>query len=211
MGTRHLIAVQLDGEYKIAQYGQWDGYPSGQGLNVLNFLQAANLAVFREKLRKLKWATSEQINNAWIRAGAKPGSDLVSVSVGEKLEKANPELSRNTGARILDIVSESTSPEGLLMQNNIGFAQDSLFCEWAYVVDMDKNTLEVYKGFNHFPVTEGRFVGPVYTTDDGPGSRGYGPVELVQTYQLDALPSEAQFLADLEPKDGLLLFRAATN
>ena len=30
MGTRHLIAVQLDGEYKIAQYGQWDGYPEGK-------------------------------------------------------------------------------------------------------------------------------------------------------------------------------------
>ena len=38
MGTRHLIAVQLDGEYKIAQYGQWDGYPDGKGIDVLHFL-----------------------------------------------------------------------------------------------------------------------------------------------------------------------------
>ena len=27
MGTRNLTAVYLDGEYKIAQYGQWDGLP----------------------------------------------------------------------------------------------------------------------------------------------------------------------------------------
>lgn len=32
MGTRNPTAVVLDGEYKLAQYGQWDGFPSGQGL-----------------------------------------------------------------------------------------------------------------------------------------------------------------------------------
>ena len=26
MGTRNLTAVFMDGEYKVAQYGQWDGY-----------------------------------------------------------------------------------------------------------------------------------------------------------------------------------------
>lgn len=31
MGTRNLTAVYLDGQYKVAQYGQWDGYPEGQG------------------------------------------------------------------------------------------------------------------------------------------------------------------------------------
>ena len=37
MGTRHLIAVMADGKYQVAQYGQWDGYPSGQGVSVLTF------------------------------------------------------------------------------------------------------------------------------------------------------------------------------
>lgn len=31
MGTRNLTAVYLDGQYKVAQYGQWDGYPEGRG------------------------------------------------------------------------------------------------------------------------------------------------------------------------------------
>lgn len=38
MGTRHLIEVVVDGQIKVAQYGQWDGYPSGQGVDVLKFL-----------------------------------------------------------------------------------------------------------------------------------------------------------------------------
>jgi hypothetical protein len=40
MGTRHLIAAKIDGVYKLAQYGQWDGYPDGQGVAVLDFLAA---------------------------------------------------------------------------------------------------------------------------------------------------------------------------
>ena len=39
MGTRHLICAISDDEYRIAQYGQWDGYPEGQGAAILEFLK----------------------------------------------------------------------------------------------------------------------------------------------------------------------------
>jgi hypothetical protein len=39
MGTRHLICVKHQDEYKLIQYGQWDGYLSGQGKDVYDFLQ----------------------------------------------------------------------------------------------------------------------------------------------------------------------------
>ena len=38
MGTRHLIIVKNEGEVKVAQYGQWDGYPDGVGTDIVNFL-----------------------------------------------------------------------------------------------------------------------------------------------------------------------------
>lgn len=41
MGTRHLICVQHNNEYKVAKYGQWDGYPSGQGAGILEFLKGS--------------------------------------------------------------------------------------------------------------------------------------------------------------------------
>lgn len=50
MGTRHLIIVVSQQEVKVAQYGQWDGYPDGQGKRILTFLRKAKLGRFAKKL-----------------------------------------------------------------------------------------------------------------------------------------------------------------
>lgn len=183
MGTRHLIAVQLDGEYKIAQYGQWDGYPAGQGKTVLNFLRSADLDVFKEKVRNCTWATDEQFEDQWVAAGAPRGAESVPMSIADKFEQLFPENSRNTGAKILDIVYRADKP--LALRNNIDFAQDGLFCEYAYVIDLDANTLEVYTGFHKEPVLEGRFAGPMESGHD----KSYGPIQIRGTWSLDALPT----------------------
>lgn len=57
MGTRNLTAVYLDGQYKVAQYGQWDGYPEGQGITVLTFLLSLAVTLVRASL---KWCRTTQ-------------------------------------------------------------------------------------------------------------------------------------------------------
>ena len=37
------------------------------------------------------------------------------------------------------------------------FLADSLFCEWAYIVNLDSEKLEVYRGFNKDPHASGRY------------------------------------------------------
>lgn len=39
MGTRNMTYVYLNDEKRIAQYGQWDGYPTGQGATAVGFLK----------------------------------------------------------------------------------------------------------------------------------------------------------------------------
>lgn len=201
MGTRNLTCVVKDGEYKVAQYGQWDGYPSGAGLTVLTFLREQfNREQFLNGLGHTCAATDEQVKAQYLAAGATEkqlADGYVNIDVSSRFSRANPSLSRDTGAKILELIQDSITP--VLLRNDVNFAADSLFCEWAYVIDFDKNTFEAFKGFNTTdPLKEGdRFFG--YTVDDS--ANGYHPIKLAAEWPLDALPTEAEFLAKLEPED----------
>lgn len=201
MGTRHLIAVQADGEYKVAQYGQWDGYPSGQGAEILKFLTSKTFdkASFTEAVRACSEISEADFKLAWVSCGANPDNDWVTMDVSDKFKKNFPHLHRDCGSKILGLV-QNAGPEGLKLNSAINFAADSLFCEWAYVIDLDKNTLEVFKGFNKEPLNEGeRFanlpVEPSNLKDQ------YYQVKLVQSYDLDKLPSVEEFVSTLEKED----------
>ena len=65
MGTRHLTVVVVDGIHRVAQYGQWDGYPDGQGVTVAAFLHDVltnnRLSEFEDKVRATQWVTDEQL------------------------------------------------------------------------------------------------------------------------------------------------------
>ena len=195
MGTRHLIAIVQGGEYKVANYGQWDGYPSGQGLTILRFLRNSNLDRFAEKVAKCSFlndAEIEEINAEANRVGKLPDH-----------------LSRDLGAKVFQLIMDSD--EGFKFHNSLNFAADGLYCEWAYVVDLDKQTFEVYEGFKQTPVPEGqRFfdMNPDLETwkPDYAGQALYYPVQLVKEYSMNNLhpfflPSDDDFLKDCERKD----------
>jgi len=204
MGTRHLIAVQSEGEYKIAQYGQWDGYPSGQGTTVLSFLsEEGNIAKLKDALNKCRFIEDEGRDKEFIESYNKNTPEW-SNDPDNRTEAQRhwfeSYCTRDLGGKILESVAKSEDDE-ILLRDNITFAHDSLFCEYAYVIDFDTNTFEVFEGFNESPLTEGRFV-----TDDSKverlkddHDRKYHPVKLLKSYSLSELPTEEQFLEDLKP------------
>jgi hypothetical protein len=191
VGTRHLIAVQIDGEYKVAQYGQWDGYPSGQGLDVLASLKDVFTPAFKEKLRAARFIGDDEEGRAFIEK----------VENTPEWPKAYPWISRDAGAKVLQLVLDQ--PAGIYLQNNISFAGESLFCEYAYVVDYDKGAFEVYRGFNKRPVPEGeRFADAVVGEGQfNQGADRYLQVRHWHTWPLNALPSSDEFLAVLVESD----------
>lgn len=185
MGTRHLIGVVLGGQFKIAQYGQWDGYPSGQGTKVLAFLRQMDKHIFITKLIGARFGTEEDFAKINAELKADPGL----MDEGKKYGH----FSRDRGAEILDIVHKAEP--GILLQDSSNFAADSLFCEYAYVIDLDKGTFEVFTGFTKEPLVEGdRFFG-------GETNKEYHPVKLLVEFKLDALPTEEEFLKVCEPQE----------
>lgn len=190
MGTRSLTIVKHSGEYKVAQYGQWDGYPEGQGVRALQFAQkisAMNPRLkFTRKVDVVQVASKEYIDD--INARVDDGSL-------KDWAETYPELSRDTGAKILDMIMDRSS--GLTLNNDINFAADSLFCEWAYVIDLDENRFEVYEGFNRVPLSpKDRFY---FLMDKIPTnySTQYYPIRLYPCakWNLQALPTQEEFVS----------------
>lgn len=140
MGTRHVVTVKSEGETKIAQYGQWDGYLTGQGQVIQEFLEKADLKKFQQKLRHLKTLSDEEVKDYWVICGAEPGESLVSMEVASCFQNEHPGLSRDTGAEILQMVYEGKVTEVYLDEE---FEKDTLFCEYAYKLDLDNKTISV--------------------------------------------------------------------
>lgn len=180
MGTRHLICIVNNGEYKAAQYGQWDGYPSGQGIKVLNFLRNFDKNVFVQKLKNCCFISDEEYDRL--------KKDYGSIKI---FLKKFPQFSRYTSSEILQIILQSDNT--ILLYNSIQFSSDSLFCEYAYVIDLDKNTFEIFQGFNKSPLGKNDRFYNEYIVDSE-----YYPVKLLKEYSIDNLPSDAIFLSDLE-------------
>ena len=202
MGTRHLICAFSGGEYKIAQYGQWDGYPEGQGVTALTFLRSkANRELLKSQLSKCYFITQEQYTNAWKEAGVNldENGGWATLEQGKKFRSIFPMMDRDHGAKILELVSESKE-KAIPLQNSIDFANDGIFCEFVYVVDFDHNTFEIYKGFGTKPVPDGeRFAAGNNNPQTGAASKEkYYPAKLVKTYPLDKLPTKKIFLSDLK-------------
>lgn len=192
MGTRHLTIVKFGGEYKVAQYGQWDGYPSGQGVTVLEFIRNivdSNLVnEFAYKVKNCRWITQSDADEIDRR-----------INSGElkNWQRVYPELSRDTGAEILQMVMDSKN--GLVLGNEIEFAADSLFCEWAWLIDLDAGMFEAYEGFNQTrPLTEkDRFY---FLVDKE--REGWHSIVKVAEWSLDNLPSNEDFLNTFKEDDG---------
>lgn len=194
MGTRNLTAVYVNGEYKIAQYAQYDGEPDGQGVVALKFCKNTDLKVFGDKCQKIKWINPEKLTEMWRSYGSDENG-FIGYDKALKFEKDYPHLDRYIGANILSFIMESEGEVEL--RNNINFAGDSLFCEWAYVIDLDKGTFEVYQGFNKNPLTDGER----FKNIPSDNNRGYYPIFLLKSYLLNDLPDEERFIQECYPDD----------
>ena len=132
MGTRNLTIVKIKSKTKVAQYGQWDGYPTGQGQTIADFLKTVDLEKFKEQISKLKEYTKKDIKKVQQKLDDAINKD--------KIMKQFPELDRDYGAGILQLIHDGVVTKVKL---NEDFKKDTLFCEYCYTIDLDKETVQV--------------------------------------------------------------------
>jgi hypothetical protein len=202
MGTRHLITVVKGGEFKLAQYGQWDGYPSGQGATILEFLTTGDVEALRTNVDKLYFPSQEEIDTMYEKAAGIPkGQEWINMEQSDKLKAALPTLHRDTGAKVLEIIASGSSFDdlGRIPTNNMISFAGGWDCEWAYAIDLDNELFEVYQAGFDDEQGANRFSDVITNEFEGSEERPCF-VKLVGSYKFDALPTFEEFLAELEPE-----------
>lgn len=228
MGTRHLTLVKNEqGEIKVAQYGQWDGYPSGQGVNILEFCADKenkywkNLSVLKMMLNRVYFVENNEIIKKWYNEKYLPAAQSTPDLRTKNMKFWwNYFCSRDLGSDILyNIVnldalqrSSEVRPVGaqlpeefqnyLFLHNESTFLLDSLMCEYAYCINFQTNKLEVYVGFNRDVNAEAELCKTIrnlyYTQDNQVKQQEFYGCSLVKEYNLSNLPSKEDFLKELK-------------
>jgi hypothetical protein len=180
MGTRGLSGFVADGKW-FSMYNHFDSYPSGLGNDVLNFCKtvkdwdAVKVRVLKVKLVDNKYKPSKQLIAKY--------SKFANLSVDRQTTEEWYCLLRELqGVGILEKVADGTVGH---MIDGQDFITDSLFCEWAYLIDLDKMTLNVYQGFQKTPPIGTPLPNGILPEKD---DDGHYPCKMIYSFPLNELP-----------------------
>ena len=127
MGTRHITTIIKNWEVKLAQYGQWDWYPSGQWKNLLNILKKVDIKKLSEITDELVEVTQEDY-------------DAINKKIDEDKSfdwhKDFPEYSRDTWTEIIDYIYSKWVRK---VQIDREMLKPNIWIEWTFEINFDKN------------------------------------------------------------------------
>lgn len=147
MSTRGYYGIKKKGELK-GSYNHFDSYASGLGKDLVETINKIKkedrLKVLNETFDYIKLingniAPTQEQKDICVKA------NVVDLNVGNKSLDDWYCLLRKTQGD-LGIYINKIVP---YMENGNDFIDDTLFCEWAYIIDLDKNKFEVIHGWNN--------------------------------------------------------------
>lgn len=182
MSTSGSVGIIAKGKY-TGFYNHCDSYPGGMGENVVSFIKTINKTKTGWARLKRNIAKLEE-----IKKGQKPTPEQIEaykeyadLSVSNQSYEDWYCLLRNIqGLPTLIEIMKGKLKHGFLYND---FIKDSVFCEYAYVINLDDNTIEFYKGFQTEPQEGNRFgVVPRKEGDE------YYPCKMVGKCSLKKIP-----------------------
>ena len=139
MGTRHIIKVRKNGRDWISQYGQWDGYPTGQGVDVMEFVK--NEPYMRWLGQHIDQGhivpiTPEKMQEYFNRMLAFAGDDKDMTAVIDQMF-ATSVFCRDAGAKCLMMYAKRMARSLAVIDEPSGWE------EYMYTIDLDNETVEI--------------------------------------------------------------------
>ncbi len=182
MGTRGTIGVRSNGNL-YGVYNHFDSYPESLGQEIVNFcktLDSNSISDLKEKFSKVVVVDEKDIapveeQERYIAAGFFNGN----VADGQTYNWYC--LLRNIqGIEYIKTVQSGACQHWI---DGLAFLQDSLFCEYAYILNLDDEVLEFYEGFNKEADENSPLPYEQVADKDG-----YYPVRFKGNVALDAIP-----------------------
>lgn len=182
MGTRGAIGFYRDGRTK-ATYNHFDSYPDVTGAEMVEYCKRFTVDQMKDVFDRLYLVSSRAHPSEEECEKFKSFADVSvgDVRVGASLENIEwYQLLRDMQGTL----KHYHMMDGYLaMIDGSKFLQDSLFCEYAYIVNLDDEALEFYVGFQKEP-DDNRY------QPEEPDDQGYWGVKLVDVYPLKDLVIE---------------------
>jgi len=181
MGTRGAFGFRRYGIDKVT-YNHWDSYPECLGEKMARFCveHKAELASICDSII-LVAADSEPSFEAiaWAKLAG-----CINTEVSYRTEKDWYCLLRELQGGLHKAPALVTATGKYYMIDNHEFLKDSLFCEYAYIINLDTNRLEYWVGFQEVPQEGNRYgTQPVPDHDFSK----YYPCKLAAEFPLDGL------------------------
>jgi len=180
MGTRGAVGFKVDDKYFVT-YNHYDSYPDGLGVEVVDFCyKVEDWDQLKENIRKIELVKEDDCPTKEQIKECKKSTNL---NVGDQSTTDWYCLLRGAqGVEGFEAIYNS----GLkYMIDNFEFLKDSLFCEYAYIINLDTMKLEFYQGFNK-SVDENS---PLPFEQVGDKS-GYYPVRFKGSCSLNDIPDD---------------------
>lgn len=183
MGTRGVFGVRIDGQDKLT-YNHSDSYPGWLGKEMVRQVREMasvwGLETLKEKARKIELIDDESVptNEDMQRFAPYYNGSVNNATPGVNWYQ----LMRELQGDLIGILKVGT-----MLENN-SFIEDSLFCEWGYIVNLDEEVLEIYRGFQTQPPKNSRYV--VEKPYESRGGGNYYACEMIATFPLENIPDD---------------------
>lgn len=179
MGTRNVIMVyNHEGIKKVAQYGQWDGYPRGVGIKILNFLKDKEmLSSFIYNLNKVRFLDNKGRDKEFAESydnNAPVWSNDPDKRTIEQKHWFDTYCTRDLSEQVLINIAKSIDHEIILIDREDTGKGANSWVEYCYVINLKENTFAIHSHLD---------------------------IEPMKVYNLDDLPDSKTFLSELEGED----------